>query len=203
MIPNPLAPPVVLASQSPARAALLRDAGVSFEAVRSGVDEDEVKAGLQAEGAPPRDVADVLAELKAVRVSRRRPGLVIGSDQVLDLDGTVVDKAETLDEARDRLLSFRGRAHVLHSAVVVARDGQPIWREIKSARMHVRDFSDAWLDRYIEAEGEHLLGSVGCYRLEAEGVQLFSRIDGDYFAILGLPLLGLLDFLRLHGALTT
>lgn len=202
MTPNVLTP-VVLASQSPARAALLQGAGVRFEAVRSGVDEAEAKAALQAEGAPPRDVADVLAELKAVRVSRRRPGLVIGSDQVLDLDGAVIDKAETLDEARERLRSFRGRAHVLHSAAVVARDGQPIWREIKSARMHVRDFSDAWLDQYLEKEGEHLLGSVGCYRLEAEGVQLFSRIDGDYFAILGLPLLGLLDFLRLHGALTT
>jgi len=194
--------PVILASKSPARAALLAGAGVAFETASPGVDEAEVKAGLLAEGAPPRDVADILAELKAVSVSRRRPGLVIGSDQTLDLEGTLVDKAESLEEARARLLSFRDRTHVLHSAVVVARDGQAIWREIKSARMTVRPFSEAWLDGYLEREGEALLGSVGCYRLEGEGVQLFSRIEGDYFAILGLPLLGLLDFFRLHGALT-
>jgi septum formation protein len=192
---------VTLASKSSARAALLAGAGVRFDTVGSGVDETSVKDGLLAEGAPPRDVADILAELKATRVSGRRPGLVIGSDQTLELDGALIDKAETLDEARARLISLRGRIHLLHSAVVVARDGAPIWREVKTARMSMRSFSDAWLDGYLAREGEHLLGSVGCYRLEAEGVQLFDRIDGDYFTILGLPLLGLLDLLRNHGAL--
>ncbi len=193
--------PVVLASQSAARKALLTGAGVAFETASPGVDEAAAKAGLLAEAAPPRDIADVLAELKAVRVSSRRPGLVIGADQTLEFDGALVDKADTIDEARARLLSFRGRSHSLHSAVVVARDGAPIWREVKSARLSVRPFSEAWLDGYLAREAEALLGAVGCYRLEAEGVQLFDRIDGDYFAILGLPLLGLLDLLRRHGAL--
>ena len=193
--------PIILASKSAARAAMLSAAAVTFEAVGSGVDEDAVKAGLLAEGAPPRDVADILAELKATRVSSRRAGLVIGSDSTIELDGALIDKSESLDEARARLLSFRGRTHLLHSAVVVARDGQPIWREVKTAKMTVRDFTDAWLDGYLAREGEALLGSVGCYRFEGEGVQLFERADGDYFTILGMPLIGLLDLLRKHGAL--
>ena len=192
---------IVLASKSPARAALLQGAGLIFETMSSGVDEEALKAGLVAEGASPRDIADALAEMKAVRASRRTPGLVIGADQTLDLEGALVDKAETMDEARARLISLRGKKHVLHSAVVVARDGQPIWREVKSASLWVRAFSDAWLEGYLAREGDQLLGSVGCYRLEGEGVQLFERIDGDYFTILGLPMLGLLDLLRRHGEL--
>ena len=193
--------PVILASQSPTRAALLRGAGVTFTARSPGVDEDALKAGLLAEGAPPRDIADILAETKAVRVSQRAEGLVIGADSTVDLGGVLIDKAVTMDEARGRLLSFRGRSHALHSAVVVARDGRPIWREVKTARLHVRDFSDAWLEGYLAREGEALLGSVGCYRLEGEGLQLFDKVDGDYFTILGLPMVGLLDLLRRHGAL--
>ena len=176
-------------------------AGVAFDTVAPGVDEAAMKEALLAEGTCPRDMADALAELKAVRVSNRRPGLVIGADQTLDLDDVLVDKAESLDEARDWLKELRGRQHVLHSAVVVARDGQPIWREIKSARMKMRPFSDAFLDAYLAREGEAVLGSVGCYRLEGEGLQLFERIEGDYFTILGLPMLGLLDLLRRHGVL--
>jgi septum formation protein len=193
--------PVTLASTSSTRVALLRGAGVVFEAVGPGVDEAAVKAGLVAEAAPARDVADLLAELKAVRVSGRRPGLVIGADQTLELDGQLIDKAESLDEAAARLRALRGRTHALHAAVVVAKEGVPIWREVKTARLTVRDFSEAWLEGYLAREGEALLGSVGCYRLEGEGVQLFDRIDGDYFGILGLPLTGLLDLLRRHGAL--
>jgi septum formation protein len=192
---------VILASKSPARAALLAGAGVDFETASPGVDETTVKQGLLAEGATPRDIADALAELKAVKVSNRRPGLVIGADQTLELEGGLIDKADTLEAARARLQQLRGKAHMLHSAVVVARDGVPIWREIKSAKMNVRPFSDAWLERYLAREGEAVLGSVGCYRLEADGVQLFDRVEGDYFAILGLPLIGLLDLLRRHGAL--
>lgn len=195
--------PVTLASGSSVRAAVLRAAGVRFEVARPGVDEDALKAGLLAEGASPRDVADVLAEAKAVRVSQRRPGLVIGADQVLELDGQVISKAESLAEARQRLMDLRGRPHRLHAAVVVARDGQPIWRDLQRADLHVRAFSEVFLEDYLEREGDALLDSVGCYRIEGPGVQLFDKIAGDYFAILGLPLVGLLDLLRRHGALAT
>ncbi|KRA57449.1 septum formation protein Maf [Caulobacter sp. Root656] len=193
--------PVSLASKSAARQAILRNAGVTFEAVGSGVDEDAAKAGLLAEGASPREVADALAELKAFKVSTKRPGLVIGSDQTLDLDGVLYDKVDTVEAARERLLQLRGKVHKLHSAVVVARDGQPIWRVVETTKLSVRNFSDAWLDGYLERNAPNILSSVGCYFLEGEGVQMFDRIDGDYFAILGLPVVGLFDFLRLHGAL--
>lgn len=195
---------IVLASKSAARTAILSGAGVPFETAVAGVDEGAVKTGLLAEGHGPRQVADALAELKAIRVSRRRPGdLVIGADQTLDLAGELFDKAETMAEARERLQLLRGKTHKLHSAVVVARDGQAIWRDVPSARLTMRDYSDAFIDRYLASRGEDILGSVGCYQLENEGVQLFARIDGDYFTILGLPLMGLLDFLRLNGALET
>ena len=192
---------VILASKSAARRAVLDGAGVAYEALVAGVDEDAVKAGLVAEGASPRDVADALAELKAIRVSRGRQEFVIGADQTLDLDGTLYDKAETLEAARERLIVLRGKTHRLHSAVVVAKEGAPIWREVVTASLTMRDFSDAFLDEYLRTEGSAALGSVGCYRLEGPGAQLFSKIEGDYFAILGLPLMGLLDLLRRHGEL--
>lgn len=192
---------IVLASKSAARRAVLTGAGVPFEAAVAGVDEESVKASLTSEGAGPREVAEALAELKAIRVSAQRPDLVIGSDQTLDLDGQLYDKVETVDAARGRLRQLRGKAHKLHSAVVVAREGTPIWREVVTARLVMRDFSDAFLEDYLATEGEAALGSVGCYRLEGPGAQLFSRIDGDYFAILGLPLMGLLELLRRHGEL--
>ncbi len=195
--------PVLLASTSASRIALLKAAGVSFETRSPGVDEDAAKAALLGEGASPRDVADALAELKALRGARGFSGLVIGADQTLELDGALVDKAATLDEARSRLIAMRGKAHKLHAGVVVARDGAPIWREVKTATLWMRPFSDAFLGDYLARHGEGILSSVGCYRLEDEGVQLFTRIEGDYFTILGLPLLGLLDLLRLHGALAT
>ncbi|MBP7650812.1 MAG: Maf family protein, partial [Phenylobacterium sp.] len=144
---------------------------------------------------------DALAELKAVKISRSRPGFVIGADQTLEFEGGLYDKAETVEAARARLKLLRGKPHQLHSAVVVARDGQPIWREVATCTLTMRDFSDDFLEAYLIAEGEEALGSVGCYRLESHGAQLFSKIEGDYFAILGLPLLGLLDLLRKHGAL--
>ena len=193
--------PVILASKSAARGALLRGAGVSFETRVAGVDEDAVKSAMLADGAGPRDIADALAEIKAVRVSEKTAGLVVGADQTLDLDGRLYDKAAILDEARARLQDFRGRSHKLHSAVVVARDGAPIWREVVTATLRMRPFTDAFLDGYLARNGEAALSSVGCYQLEGEGVQLFDRIDGDYFTILGLPLMGLLDLLRRHGVL--
>ena len=193
---------IVLASKSPARTSVLKAAGVPFETQVAGVDEAAVKNGLLAEGQGPREVADALAELKAVKVSRARPDdFVIGADQTLDLAGALFDKVETMDEARERLRLLRGKTHKLHSAVVVARGGAPIWREVPTARLTMRDFSDAAIETYLAQRGPDLLSSVGCYQLENEGVQLFSRIEGDYFTILGLPLMGLFDFLRLHGEL--
>ncbi|MDO9431993.1 MAG: Maf family protein [Phenylobacterium sp.] len=193
---------IILASKSAARRAVLTGAGVSFEVSVAGVDEDAVKTAMLAEGASPRDVADALAELKAIKVSRSKPGFVIGSDQTLEFEGKLYDKAETVEAAAERLKTMRGKPHKLHSAVVVAKDGAPIWREIVSATLTMRDFSDEFLATYLELEGEEALGSVGCYRLEGPGAQLFSKIEGDYFAILGLPLMGLLDLFRRHGVLT-
>lgn len=190
---------LILASKSAARRAVLDGAGVPYEARVSGVDEDAVKTAMLAEGAGPRDVADALAELKAVKISRGTDAFVIGSDQTLDLEGRLYDKAETLEAARERLRLLRGRTHRLHSAVVVAKDGAPIWREVVTASLTMRTFTDAFLEDYLATEGPQALGSVGCYRLEGPGAQLFSRIEGDYFAILGLPLMGLLDLLRRHG----
>jgi septum formation protein len=193
---------VVLASKSAPRAAILAGAGVPHEVVGSGVDEAEAKNRLLAEGAGPRDIAGRLAEAKAVAVSAVRPGaIVIGADQTLDLDGALLDKVETLAEARDRLIALRGRSHRLHSAIVAAENGVPLWRAIESPRLHMRAISDAFLDGYLARGGAALLGSVGCYMLEGEGAQLFERIEGDYFAILGLPLLPLLKFLRGKGAI--
>jgi septum formation protein len=191
---------VILASTSASRRALLEGAGVPFSARSPGVDEAAAKAALLGEGLGPRDIADALAELKAVRISAGE-ALVIGADTTVDFEGELIDKPEGLQEARERLKRLRGKAHKLHSAVVVARDGEPIWREVRSATLWMRPFSDGFLEDYLHREGQAVFSTVGCYRLEDIGVQLFSRIEGDYFTILGLPMFGLLDFLRLHGVL--
>jgi septum formation protein len=193
---------IVLASKSAARRSVLEGAGVPFAVQVAGVDEEAIKAGMLAEGAGARDIADALAETKAIRVSQKTAGFVIGSDQTLEFEGRLYDKAESLEAARARLIELRGKPHKLHSAVVVAKDGAPIWRELVTATLTMRDFSDAFLDAYLAQEGEAALGSVGCYRLEGMGAQLFAKVEGDYFAILGLPLWGLLDLLRRHGELT-
>jgi septum formation protein len=192
---------LVLASKSAARRAVLEGAGVPFEAAGSGVDEDVAKAELLARRATPRQVAEALAEEKALAVSVGRPELVVGADQTLEFQGKLYDKTETIEAARERLRLLRGKPHMLHSAVVVAERGAVVWRETQSATLRMRDFSDGFLDGYLAAEGEAALGSVGCYRLEGLGVQLFSKIEGDYFTILGLPLMGLLDLLRQRGIL--
>jgi len=193
---------LVLASASEARRRLLAAAGIDAEVLVAGVDESAIKDSLVSEGASPPEVAHALAELKAVRVSGRRPGaLVIGADQVLVLDGRLLDKPVDMAAARAQLLALRGREHELLSAVAVALDGQAIWRHLETAKLVMRPFSEAFLDDYLARAGEAVLGSVGAYQLEGLGAQLFARVRGDYFAVLGLPLLALLDFIRGHGAI--
>lgn len=193
---------LILASRSAARRSMLTGAGVPFTAEDSGVDEDAIKATL--EGVDPAELALELARAKALAVSRRDPeAWVLGSDQTLDLEGKRVSKAEDLPEARRRLQSMRGRTHHLNSGVALARDGAVVWSGVETARMTMRPFSDAFLDAYLEAEGEALLGSVGCYRLEGMGSQLFERVEGDYFTVLGMPLWPVLAELRRAGVIAT
>ncbi|MFN3614954.1 MAG: Maf family protein [Rubrimonas sp.] len=191
---------LVLASASTARAAMLRAAGVPIEVMPARIDEDAVKAAFEAEGAAARDLADALAAMKAERVSARAPGaLVLGADQVLECDGRRHDKPADKAAARDQLIALRGRRHSLFSAAAVALNGAVIWRHVGHARLTMRQFTDAFLDGYLAQEGDLVLNSV--YRIEGPGAQLFSRIEGDLFTVLGLPLLELLDFLRARGAL--
>ncbi len=192
---------ILLASQSPARRAMLEAAGVPHEAVPAHVDEEAVTAALVAEGADARTLADRLAALKATKVAALCPGrLVIGADTVLALeDGRLLAKPGTRDGLRQQLLALRGRRHRLVSAAVAARDGQPLWRHTGVAILDVRAFSDAFLDWYVEAVPGTVLGSVGGYHVEGLGVQLFAAIRGDTFTIRGLPLLPLLAWLRTTG----
>ena len=190
---------LVLASTSAARRAMLDAAGVPHEAVSAGVDEDAAKAALaHLDG---RALADALAELKAVKVSARRPGdLVLGCDQTLELDdGTLLDKPGTT--LANQLRQLSGRTHRLHSAVVAAENGQPLWRYVERAKLTMRVLSEAFIADYVAEEGTAVVGCVGGYRIEGRGAQLFSRIEGSHFTILGLPLLPLLDWLRVRGDL--
>ncbi len=194
---------IVLASGSASRRAMLMAAGVSFEAVSPGVDEDAAKASLRADGRSPRDLADALAELKAVKVSARMPdALVIGSDSLVALDdGSTLDKPESRDQAADHLRRMSGRIHDLVSAAVIVEDGRPVWRFVDRARMHMRPLSDAFIAAYLDVEWPAIEACVGCYRIEGRGAQLFARIEGSQFTVLGLPLLPVLDYLRVRGAM--
>jgi septum formation protein len=193
-------PPLILASASAARGALLRNAGIAFTAAPAAIDEEEIKAAFRAERRPVAECATALAEAKAARVARGHPGsLVIGADQMLVCDGIWFDKPGDPAVARAQLVALRGKRHELISAVSVVRDGELLWHFVDRSILTMRDFSDEFLDDYLAAVGKDVLGAVGAYHLEGRGVQLFARIEGGYFAILGLPLLPLLDFLRGHG----
>jgi len=193
-------PRLILASTSSGRRLVLANAGVPFEALSPEVDEAEIKRTLAQRSADGREIAETLAERKACRISEEhRDALVIGADQVMACAGRMFDKPASLEEARAHLQFLRSRQHELISAVCVAQGGRAIWRCTETARLTMHDFDDAFLDRYLAASGKEVLTSVGCYRLEGLGPHLFSAIDGDFFTILGLPLLPLLPFLARHG----
>ena len=191
---------LILASASRARQSLLTAAAVPFEAEPARVDESEVKRSLQAERASAAEAAETLAELKAQAVSRRHPeALVLGADQMLDCDGVWFDKPADRDRARHQLLDLCGRSHQLVSGQVLVAGGQRVWHHVETATLTMRPFDAAFVDHYLDQVGEAALASVGAYQLEGMGIQLFSKIDGDFFTILGLPLLPLLAVLREHG----
>lgn len=193
---------IVLASGSATRRDMLARAGVAFSVDVAAVDEDSVKQAMRAETSNPARAAEMLAELKATRVSARHPGtIVIGADQMLDCDNVWFDKPADPSAARAQLDALRGKTHRLTSAVVAVRDGQRLWRHTETAKLTMRRFSDTFLDDYLAKAGDAVTGSVGAYQLEGLGVQLFMLVEGDHFTILGLPLLALLDFLRENGEL--
>jgi septum formation protein len=193
--------PLILASTSAARRTLLTNAGVTFEARAPGVDEAAARASLIADGVKPREIADALAELKALKVGRTTGRLTLGSDQTLELDGQCFDKPETLDALKTQLLMLRGRSHKLHAAAVLVEEGAPVWRDVQTATLTMRRFSDAFLDKYLEDVDGAVLGCVGGYHIEGLGLQLFDRMEGDYFTVLGLPMWGLLAALRQRGVI--
>lgn len=191
---------LLLASSSQIRLSLLQNAGVPTTAHPARIDEQAIRQSLAAEDAKPRDLADTLAELKARKIAQRHPqALVLGCDQVLALNELVYAKPANLDEARLHLTQLRGKTHHLYSAMVLYDQGEPIWRHIGTARLTMRDFSDAYLQEYLDRNWPAIATSVGGYQLEGEGIRLFSAVEGDYFTILGLPLLPLLAYLSLRG----
>jgi len=184
---------------------MLDAAGVPFSATAAGVDEDAAKVALRAQGVAPRDFADALAELKALRISQRDPdALVLGSDSLMVLaDGTILDKPADRAEAASHLRAMSGGRHAIVSAAVIAEGGRPVWRQVDRATLHVRPLSETFLEHYLEAEWPAIAGCAGCFRIEGLGAQLFARIDGSQFTVLGMPLLPVLDYLRVRGVLTS
>ncbi|MBU2999294.1 septum formation protein Maf [Roseovarius nubinhibens] len=191
---------IILASGSSIRQTLLRNAGVDFDVVPARIDEDAVRRAMQAEDLSPRDIADALAELKAQKTGAKHPdALVIGCDQILSIGKDILAKPDSRDTARIQLQYLRGKTHELHSAAVICEGPKPVWRKIGRVRMTMRNFTDAELDRYLDRNWPGVSDAVGAYKLEEEGARLFAAVEGDYFSVLGLPLLDLLSYLSLRG----
>jgi len=193
---------IILASGSEIRQQLLRNAGVDFTVQAPRTDEEMIRTAMEQEAAPPRDIADALAEHKALKISRKAPdALVIGCDQVLDTRGKILSKPPTQDQAIAQLKKLRGTRHSLLSAVVICENAMPTWRHVGQVHLQMHDLSDAYIAEYVARNWNSIRHSVGAYKLEEEGARLFSRIEGDYFTVLGLPLLELLSYLSARGVL--
>ena len=197
-----MAETLILASGSQTRAEMLRHAAVEFEVVPANVDELAIKSALIADGAKPRDIADALAEAKARKIAGKRPeALVLGSDQVLEFDGDILSKPASPEEALAQMSKMKGKIHKLYSAAVIYENARPVWRHVGQVRLWMRDLSDDWLAAYVTRNWDSIRHSVGGYKLEEEGVRLFSKIEGDHFNVLGMPLLDVLSYLALKGTL--
>lgn len=194
---------IILASGSTIRQKLMTDAGLDFEVIAKAVDEGAIKESMLAESARLQDIADALAEAKAMRVSRIENGLVIGADQIMVMNDQLFDKPKNIEDARERLKLMRGKTHYLVGAVVICENGTPVWRHMAKTKLTMREFSDEFLEDYLEHEGELVTKSVGAYRFEGLGAQLFSHVEGDFFSILGLSMLPVMDYLRRRGAIAS
>lgn len=193
---------IILASKSKIRASLLKNAGVSYMIVDAGIDEEQVKLSYINEGYSPRDVADVLADMKAKKLSNRFPGkLVIGCDQILSFKDQIISKARNSNDLVHQLQTLEGNEHIVYSASVVYIDNKPEWRFIGSAKMTMRNLSHSFISKYVEENWTKIRHSVGGYEIESSGVSLFSKVDGDYFSVLGIPLLQLIDYLINRGVI--